>query len=416
MRKQLVATHPSFIQRSLALSLAGLLAASACTISDLGSAIPSGASPPTVTAGPATTDEPPATVLDAIQTTVPIRPAVDPAADPFKVSPPVTCDPALDGSSEPDYVALAELPVEGSELIPGVTNVALKFTSKAEQPFDIVVSGANEQVVSDYIKDGGVCLEAVPIAEPPRVSAPVLLDVVLVDTALEMTGASRRDLAANRDQRLADGLEGSLADVLADLGFAEGEAVARALERATAEVANAVQDGRISQQDADATDVAMLLDQLLHQPSAPFLTDPALVAEDEDAWADLIRRDPERTVVVTFVSQPRNRGEQPFDVVWFAVDPPINYKQNRYYRAICSGWAGVRLSVSAGRASLSFWRYTPYEVLGSQSDAAGLAGPDWLWESSAEQTTWDVGVTGWRDNSYYSLYGGWTEGTGGFCS
>lgn len=415
MRKQLAATNPSSILRSLALSLACLLAASACTISDVGSNLPSGASPPTGTGGSTTTEEPSATRQDAIQTTVPKQPAIDPAADPFKVSPPVACDPALDGSSEPDYVALAELPAEGTELIPGVTNLALRFTNPANQSFDIVVSGANDQVVSDYIKDGGVCLEAIPIAESPRVSAPVLLDVILVNTAVEISGASRPDLAANRDKRLANGSDGSLADVLSDLGFAEGEALARALERAMADLANAVQDGRISQQDADDTDVAELLDQLLHQPSAPFLTDPALLAENDDAWADLIRRDPEGTVVVTFRSLEREPGDQAFDVVWFAIDPPINYKQNRYYRAICSRWAGVRLSVSAGRASLSFWRYSPYEVLGTQSDAAGLAGPDWLWESSAEDTTWDVGVTGWRDNSYYSLYGGWTEGTGGFC-
>jgi hypothetical protein len=237
-----------------------------------------------------------------------------------------------------------------------------------------------------------------------------------VGAATEFTDSSITDLAAERDRLLSAGSNGSLVEVVSALGSNEGQVLDRAITVTKDELAKAVADGRISQDVVDQTPVEELLDRLIVEPAAPFLIDPAGKPDSDAAWAELITREPE-TVVVTFRSVERPRGETDTDVVWFAVDPPISPGQPRYYRAICSLWAGVAIATTAGSATAYMWRYSPYRDLGSRYDAAGGTASSWLWASAAERTTWDVGVKGWLNGSYYSLYGGWTEGTGGtFCA
>lgn len=412
MRKQLDTTaNSSPNPKMLAIAVVGILSIVGCTVG------PSGR--PTV-GTPATTSQEPSRTpneqSDTVQTTVPAVMPLEADLDPFAVSPPDECDAGRDASGEPDYTPLAELPQRQVELFPDVVNVAVEFINGKEQPFEIVVSGANDDVVQRYIQEADVCLEAISIPASPTVAEPVYLDAILVSAATEVTSSSVNDLAAERDRLLSTGLNGSLDDVVSALGSNQGQVLDRAITVTKDELAKAVADGRIGQDVVDQTPVEELLDRLIVEPAAPFLIDPAGKPDSDAAWAALITREPE-TVVVTFRSVERPRGETDTDVVWFALDPPINPGEPRYYRAICSLWAGVAIATTAGSATAYMWRYSPYRDLGSRYDAAGGTASSWLWASDAERTTWDVGVKGWLNGSYYSLYGGWTEGTGGtFCA
>lgn len=414
MRKQLDITANSYPNpKMLAIAVVGILSIVGCTVGPSGEPTARTPAPDPASQEPSGT---PNGQSDTVQTTVPAAMPLEADLDPFKVSPPDECDAGRDASGEPNYTRLAQLPQRPVELFPSVVNVAVELINSKKQPFEIVVSGANDDVVQQYIQEADVCLEAISIPASPTVAEPVYLDAILLDAASAVTGSGIDDLAAKRDQLLSSGSNGSLDDVVSALGSNQGQLLDRAITVAKEELAKAVADGRIGQDVVDQTPVEEVLDRLIVEPAAPFLIDPAGRPDNDAAWAALIVREPE-TVVVTFRSVERPRGSTDTDTVWFAVDPPINRGQQRYYRAICSLWAGVAIATSAGSATAYMWRYSPYRDLGSRYDAAGGTASSWLWASAAEKTTWDVGVIGWLNGSYYSLYGGWTEGTGGtFCA
>jgi hypothetical protein len=417
MRKQLAtATYSSPDPRMLVIAMVGILSIVACTVGPSGG--PSARTPTTSqqpTLGSPSVPGGPGGPSDSVQTTVPAEMPLDAELDPFKTSPPDECDPGRDTPGEPDYTRLAELPQRPVDLFPGVVNVAVEFTNAKEQPFEVVVSGANDDVVQQYIQEASVCLEAIPISASPIVAEPVYLDAILVTAASDITSQTASDLAGKRDELLTAGSSASLDLVVSEFGSNQGELLDKAISEAKDQLARAVAAGRMGQDVVDETPIEELLDKLIVQPAAPFLIDPARKPDSDAAWAALIGREPE-TVVVSFRSAERASGETDFDTVWFAADPTINSGQYRYYRAICSLWAGVAVVASAGSATAYMWRYDPYRELGSRYDAAGGSASSWLWASAADRTTWDVSVRGWSNGSYYSLYGGWTEGAGGtFC-
>jgi hypothetical protein len=421
MCKQLAPIHRPSILDGLVPALAIVLIAGACgqgTTSSIPSVTPSasegGSTPADSTPTPTASSQD--TTGDTIQTTIPAEASMDPAEDPFIVGPSEECDPRRDTENPEEYTPLETL--DRQELgdlpvIPEVVNVALAYTNDKLQKFAIVVSGANDAVIEAYIAETGVCLEALPIAVSPIVQEPVRLDEILVDAAVAITKQAQAALAANRDALVAGGNAGSLAEVLTNLGAEPGEVLGMAMDSANTALEAAVTDGRISQEMAQ--EGADLLDQLLNQPGAPFLFDPADEPDSDEKWTEVIRGNPENAVVVTFRSQDPAPSEPALEVVWFAVDPPIDEGEYDYYRAKCSTWASARIAASAGSARLRFWRYSPYDSIGTQSDSAGAPSPGWLSDDSDKKVTWDVGVTGLKDKSDYSIYGGWVQGTGGFC-
>jgi hypothetical protein len=353
--------------------------------------------------------------------TIPAVQAFEAGTDPFQARPPKECDPQRDTTFEKhDYFELDEFNqrldgIPDDLLIPNAANVAVEFANGAGQRFDVVVAGADNDVVQAYIGETGICLEAFPIDRVPVPIDTVNLDAILV----RATGLNATDLSAKRDARLAAGSPGSLAEVLVNEGVAPGAVLATAISDATTQLNDAMSQGHVPSDAMAGTSVDALLDALLQQPGAPFIVDPALQAQDGNRWAGILdlerERKIEQPVLVTFASVQRPADPNAAaDIVWFAVDPPINEGQYRAYRAICSTYAGVQLYATKGSATVSFWRQTPYLDIGKRYDAAGGSASSWL-SASGDRTSWDAGVYGWRDGSYYSLYGGWTEGTGGFC-
>jgi hypothetical protein len=284
----------------------------------------------------------------------------------------------------------------------------VQFQNDKKQRFDVIVSG-QEAAVDEYIQESSMCLEAIPIEREPEPLEAVDLGAILINAA----GFPAADLSAQRDDQVANGNTGSLAEVIAVLGGDPGAALAAAISDAEAKMSSLASS---MPPDALATDVKPLLDQLQNLPGAPFLGDPALEPDEPSGWTKILQGE-EGNVLVTFVSVERNRSEFDLDIVYFAEDPPINRNQYRAYRAICSTWAKVQIYAQKGSATVYFWRATPsYASIGSRFDAAGGSASSWLSASFGSRASWDVGVRGWQDGSYYSLYGGWTEGTGGFCS
>jgi hypothetical protein len=350
-----------------------------------------------------------------VQATVPASQVYLNDTDPLVTAPPVECDPSIDnpGPEALDYFDLDSFDqrddVSDELQIPDMTNVAVEFQNDKGQRFDVIVSAHDPDVVEEYISSASLCLEAIPIEREPEPLEAVDLGAILIDS----TGFSTADLSAKRDEQLANGLSGSLGEVISVLGGDPGAVLGDAITDAQAEI-NAISG--MAPPDAVATDVATLLDQLESQPGAPFLVDPGLQAQDTSDWTRILQREGSGNVLVTFVSVVRDRGQFDLDIVYFAEDPSINRDQYRAYRAICSTWAGVQLYASKGSATVTFWRQTPsYRSIGNRYDAAGAPASSWLSSWSSTRSSWDAGVRGWQDGSYYSLYGGWTEGTGGFC-
>jgi len=160
----------------------------------------------------------------------------------------------------------------------------------------------------------------------------------------------------------------------------------------------AVEEGSLTQEEADE-----------------LLASIELVKGESD-YPDILLKD-ERTLIVDMEWLYPSRASEEEWVVHYVIDPTIDRCQSRYYRAKCQQAAWARLRAWAGRMSVYFWRYSPYNYIGTRTaDAAGESYPHWMYSSSyPDWLTYDLYTRGWQNGSSYSLYGGWWEGFGGEC-
>lgn len=370
---------------------------------------------------PATTSsEASPTVAPTRQVTIPAQPLTSQGEVPSDLVPqPINCGPV-----HPATTPILELPeLDGfTDPVAGQGLVSRAFaypadTDPANPRFTLVVSAVEQDVVDGYVEGAAVCFENVETAVgPPSGPQPVHLDAILISQAVEHADASAADLIASRDALQTS--PKSLSEILEDRS--EGLAASvltSAIQSAEDEVAMAIQEDRLTTEDAQANDVANLLNQLINEPGAPFLIDTSLVPEQEGEYGDLLADGHEDDLVVT-LSTSEALSQVGSLVMWFAVDPIINAGSTHIYQAKCQPSASAQIWAKRGKASLSLWHWYPAGHLewdgGSTATASALSAK--LQDAEGNSVTWDVNVQGLLNNSEYVFSGSsWKQGSGGGC-
>ena len=326
---------------------------------------------------------------------------------------PSLCDP--DNPSPDSFLPALNFPRESvpNPYLDGGSALAVDYVNEKEQAFRITVSGQTEAPIEEYLDKLRICFEAARVsAPPPESTREVQLGEILIRAALDETGLTRKELSKLRDER--DGT--TLAVLIADIVGGNVDAVlGNAIERAAREVEAMIAEGDLTQEKGDEllASLEFVFLQALEEKDIPFLFEPV---EGESGYTNVLIED-ERTLVVDMEWLYPSEAPEEEWVVHYIIDPPINRFQNRYYQAKCQESAWARLRASAGRMSVYFWRYSPYQYIGTRTaDVHGVSYPSGMYSSSSPQSrTYDLYTRGLEDGSSYTLYGNWWEGFGGAC-
>ena len=330
---------------------------------------------------------------------------------------PKQCDRSLDpGPGQAPgqgFALLAELPqeeVENPFLGERGFSIQVRYQNEKLQTFLVLISGANQRAVREYIDSGTkVCFEAIRVVEPPpELNFPIRSDSAVLDAAETVTKVSLAKLRQERD-RLSELGHIDLTVLISKFDGDVEKALEIAKESIDADILQALDERLLTAEEA-MVDVEEMLVALLKQRDAPFLYDASQFPRTNGDFRKILLEDSANNLVISL------EMVDPFrSVVWIVIDPPINRYGYHFYRSRCitSLWASVY--AWSGSMSVYSWRLSPALNIGSKnaSDPSdSFSG--WLYHSSSPQAaSYDTGVFGIADSSWYSIYGGWGQGFGG---
>ena len=320
--------------------------------------------------------------------------------------PPEECDP-----DKPTLQPLKDLdgeqitsPYLGKE---GYTK-QLTFYNEKNQKFQIVISGATKEPVETFIATSEFCGEGLLDPNPP----PETVDSVdpariLIDITADVTGKTRPELSLMRDDLSIDN-PASLRDVIkstsTDPAKVRDEAAA-ALEAAILKAKNA---GFLTELEADVNEIE-LIQRLLAQEYAPFLTDPMHHPTKTEEHAQRLLDGPDSTLIISALPDFGEAESRTFVRTFF--DPEINAYGYHYYIARCAN--SIELFVIAKRGSMSVdaWKYWAYSDLGSRyAHSVYYPRSSTHLDSSATFITYDAGVKSYSAGGSYDIALGWHQG------
>jgi hypothetical protein len=351
-------------------------------------------------------------------TSYPTAPRTKDGRDPHASVPrPVECSPARDRGLGSDYFSLSTLKRSRGDN-PFVTGerstVVLDLINVKQQKFKIYISAMSDAPVNAFIASTSACLEWFKLQRRvPTVIEAVRLDVLLVESAVAATGMSQANLSAARDTATVSGSPDALADVLVSLGIDPTSVITDAAGKAESALDAKVVAGELTAAEVAALDAFQLMQDLALQPQAPFLFHPNELPMTPGQHGALLKRDPRGAVLVGMaVVGPLSKGLR---IVWYAFDPTLDAGDIHGYKAHCQPYSWTRLKRYAGSLTLKFWRVpTPNPIRTITADMANPYPPG-VSHSSASNRTYDINVKSNADDSDYSVYGGWQQGTGGAC-
>jgi hypothetical protein len=321
-------------------------------------------------------------------------------------------------SEEPVYVSLGDIgsyeELASSSIVDGTNSVTVTFENGAGQQFSLEVHAHDEATIRDFLAELNICFEAVPAPAPvadyslEEENTVVSSEAYMLNQILEMTGLDQAELyQLYLEQENPDISPQAFYEVLVgNYGF----------------------DLESFYQNIEANLGMASDDSYFTTEGTLIVFDPVLQPIDGGGYYQLFRDYPE-TILVSFAwtnvdefvsSNSEQESESLEEVYWveYAIDPTINRSVYHYYKAQCSNNSSVSIRASAGSATVSFWRYSPYAWLGSRTaDINGIVSPSALSESRTSNASYDSNVKGERDNSSYSISGRypWTQGSGGGC-
>jgi hypothetical protein len=369
----------------------------------------------------------------------PADPRTATGADPSKLLPEAKeCSPTRDRPGVADYTRLATLKQsQGRNPVavgaPATTIVTL--TNKKGQQFRLYISGGSKDAVAAYVAAVSACVEtfALPSAAPILL-VPVPVFRHLVDVAVAKSQRTAAALSARRDVLAAASGRAALFDVLTALGVDPQTVAAAAVQATDADLV--LRAAELTAAGVAPPDVPVLVDDLMLQPLAPFLSNPG---DDPGTAAErgkLLFRKPLDIVVGI---EPLATAAHPLPkryVAWAAFDfakkaaakrrpasasaattlePPLGYLIKHQYLAKCQASASAQIKASIGKAGLKLWRMsggtTNVQVWSDYAESSAASGTSRnLWNSWGSNRTYDTWVKGLDSTTKttYSMYGGWT--------
>jgi hypothetical protein len=328
---------------------------------------------------------------------------------------PQECERRRDRRRRRDYTRLSRLPSRPAKdpfVRRAPATIALDLTNEKDQRFRIYVSAGSRRTARRYIARSSGCLEHFPVRRlPTPLVKPVEFDRLLIDAARTASGMSQNELSDLADSGAAPTAP-TFVQVVAAAGADPDAVIADASARADVKLQARVSAGQLPAGEVAGLVTADLVRRLAEEPGTPFLFSTRDLPQTETQRGTQLRKGARESVSVSMTTaqpEPPRRV-----VVWFAFDPPVNKGQQRYYRARCERESYVGLRAWKGGATVRFWR-NPSPFIGSRTSWFHHDQRRSMEHRSTSKRRYDTRVEGEQNNSEYSIYGGWIQGSGGGC-
>jgi len=236
--------------------------------------------------------------------------------------------------------------------------------------------------------------------------------VILVQAALDETGLDEDDLVAARD-KLAQSGPVSLVDVVADQGVDPEVVILDATVAADDALQAKVAAGELTAAEVAALDLEAIMRELAEQSGAPFLYSHAALPVSPAQLGGELKKDPRGSIVMGM--QPIGTQKNAAEIVWFAVDPPIDAGVTHNFIAKCQKISAASIVSNAGSETLTFWRVATPVVGSRTASLPSNPAPSGMTHTSTTSRTYDIKVVGNKNGSNYYVGGNWVRGGGGGC-
>ena len=323
---------------------------------------------------------------------------------------PEECDTDNPVKRRENFKKLSDLEPQKSDTydIPGGIAFDVEFTNKKGQRFKVTVIGKSKSVIDKYLADANLCAEALGTAQhAPQVpesnsTSEKLLEVARSLAKEKGTANSLWQFVNERRNQWDAGLTPTLESILASFNVTLAEVMATAETGAQ----------------------KFWYPRYLDQPDAPILHGASEVIEVDnptERYTQILANSNDGVIIVVIEVEDITRQQKGFSEVYSIVriDPSIDQGQPHYYQAMCARTAVVRIRAKEkdgkqSRAAVIAWLAGyPWNTLGIRiADTLDDPTPRTIYESFGETRTFDAGVTGLKDDSYYDLGAEWHLGSG----
>jgi len=276
---------------------------------------------------------------------------------------------------------------------------SIEYVNSLDQKFMLTFRGGDKGLVKADVAETEVCLEATTSFKPwAEADAPpslyeILLEAVEAHSSVEALAKKRDDASEDYSPTLRELLGDQFSDVRTE-----------------------ATDAALSEYPDEKEAIERAIEDLLDQPDAPFLVDPAERPTNADDYDALARRPDVLILEIAMLEPAADNGTG----LTFVVDPVVNRIQNpviRYYQAKCNEESAyVKLHPTEGRMTLELWNWPKTTVQKLKyGDAAWATDPGAAAvppPGGVGRTNYDVRVHGHEDGSKYWLGGFWALGGG----
>lgn len=300
-----------------------------------------------------------------------------------------------------------------STLVDKSVALVVSYENEKGQTFWITVHSMGDEAALEYIKEIRVCFEAIQVGPPSGIEAvSVSPENVLRDAIIDNVGLSLEELFTQRTEYLeaskAAGEIPSLAGLLKTLDFDAEEAFSHFVERAEEAVVNAVDQGLLTEEEANdlSPRLAPILKDALFSNEQLSILDHEILDVKNDYFQDL-SENPENIVVeVEWADEPQGSAKE--YSIFFVIDPPtVGQYKSHWYNWKSNTYVDASLWASTGEPGTYLYQWdNGYKYLtGASKKATGYS--LWVSASSSTEEWYRLRVYGWDTSNAYYLYGSW---------